>query len=123
MILLKITIKKTPAILLYCLLLILPLLYKLKGQNMKTIKQILQFILGGVILTAIALFVTQIFFYKTDLTQYGLGQLLFFDYIISYLLYPLLYRPKFKKIIPNKYMFYIVLYIPFFVFFSVLIFL
>ncbi len=80
---------------------------------MKTIKQILQFILGGVILTTIALFVTQIFFYKTDLTQYGLGQLLFFDYIISYLLYPLLYRLKFKKIIPNKYIFIVLLFLIF----------
>ena len=77
---------------------------------MKTIKQILIFILIGIILTVIALFMTQTFFYKTDITKYGLGQLLFFDYIISYLLYPLLYQPIVKKIIPNTYAFIAIIF-------------
>ena len=38
-------------------------------------------------------------------------------YLIIYLLFPLLYRKKLQKFIPNKYVFYGVLYIPFIILF------
>ena len=38
-------------------------------------------------------------------------------YLIIYLLFPLLYRKKLQKFIPNRYVFYGVLYIPFIILF------
>lgn len=38
-------------------------------------------------------------------------------YLLIYLLFPLLYRQNVQKILPNKYIFYILLYLPFFILF------
>ena len=35
------------------------------------------------------------------------------DYILVYFIFPFLYRGKVKEKIPNKYLFYLLLYLPF----------
>lgn len=87
---------------------------------MPQLKKILKFVLGLFIIPMIIslpFLVLGVDCYADAAGFFGLV------YFVIYLLFPLLYRNKIQTIIPNKYMFYIVLYIPFFVFFSVLIFL
>ena len=68
---------------------------------MERAKKITLFIAGLLVIPTVIAFLTA-FILKIDIFE-RLYISLFFDYMIAYILTPLLYRPKIKKYISNKY--------------------
>ena len=87
-----------------------------KGKKMQQLKKIFKFVLGLFIIPVIISL--PFLFLGIDYYEYAIG---FFGlaYFVIYLIFPLLYRNKIQKIVPNKYIFYTILYIPFFILFGV----
>jgi hypothetical protein len=71
---------------------------------MERIKKLIRFLIGLAIIPAITTYFT-VFILKIDIFE-RLYNSLFFDYVFAYILTPLLYRPKIQKYIPNKYIFF-----------------
>ena len=67
--------------------------------------------LGLAIIPTIAAYFT-VFVLKIDIFE-RLYNSLFFDYVFAYILTPLLYRPKIKKYISNKYVFFALIFFVF----------
>ena len=78
---------------------------------MERAKKITLFIAGLLVIPAVVAFLTA-FILKIDIFE-RLYISLFFDYMIAYILTPLLYRPKIKKYIPNKYIFFSLIFFVF----------
>ena len=78
---------------------------------MEKAKKIIYFFIGLAIIPAIATYFT-VFVLKVDIFD-RLYNSLFFDYMIAYILTPLLYRPKIKKYISNKYVLFALIFFVF----------
>lgn len=78
---------------------------------MERAKKIIYFFIGLAIIPAIATYFT-VFVLKIDIFE-RLYISLFFDYMIAYILTPLLYRPKIKKYISNKYVLFALIFLVF----------
>ena len=78
---------------------------------MEKAKKIIYFFIGLAIIPAIATYFT-VFVLKVDIFE-RLYNSLFFDYMIAYILTPLLYRPKIKKYISNKYVLFALIFFVF----------
>ena len=72
---------------------------------MERIKKIILFIVGLYIIPTMVAYSTA-FIFKVDIFERAFFECLFFDYMLTYVLTPLLYRPKIQKYIPNKYVFF-----------------
>ena len=78
---------------------------------MERAKKIIYFFIGLAIIPAIATYFT-VFVLKIVIFE-RLYNSLFFDYIFAYILTPLLYRPRIQKYIPNKYIFFALIFFVF----------
>ena len=78
---------------------------------MERAKKIIYFFIGLAIIPAIATYFT-VFVLKVDIFE-RLYNSLFFDYMIASILTPLLYRPKIKKYISNKYVLFALIFFVF----------
>lgn len=78
---------------------------------MERAKKIIYFFIGLAIIPAIATYFT-VFVLKIDIFE-RLYISLFFDYMIAYILTPLLYRPRIQKHISNKYVFFALIFFVF----------
>lgn len=78
---------------------------------MERAKKIIYFFIGLAIIPAIATYFT-VFVLKIDIFE-RLYISLFFDYMIAYILTPLLYRSKIKKYISNKYVLFALIFFVF----------
>ena len=83
---------------------------------MNRFKKIILFIAGLLVIPAIVAFFTA-FILNIDIFE-RLYNSLFFDYMISYILTPLLYRPKIKKYISNKYVLFALIFFVHLIIFS-----
>lgn len=78
---------------------------------MERAKKITLFIAGLLVIPTVIAFLTA-FILKIDIFE-RLYISLFFDYMIAYILTPLLYRPKIKKYISNKYVLFALIFFVF----------
>lgn len=82
---------------------------------MNRFKKIILFIAGLLVIPAIVAFLTA-FILKIDIFDHALVECLCFDYALTYVLTPLLYRPKIQKYISNKYVFFVLIFFVFWLF-------
>ena len=82
---------------------------------MNRFKKIILFIAGLLVIPTIVAFLTA-FILKIDIFEHALVECLFFEYMIAYILTPLLYRQKIQKYIPNKYVFFALIFFVFWLF-------
>lgn len=78
---------------------------------MNRVRKIILFIAGLLVIPTVIAFLTA-FILKIDIFE-RLYNSLFFDYIFAYILTPLLYRPKIKKYISNKYVLFALIFFVF----------
>ena len=78
---------------------------------MERAKKITLFIAGLLVIPAVVAFLTA-FILKIDIFE-RLCISLFFDYMIAYILTSLLYRQRIQKYIPNKYIFFSLIFFVF----------
>jgi hypothetical protein len=78
---------------------------------MERMKKIILFIIGLLVIPTVIAFLTA-FILKIDIFE-RLYISLFFDYMIAYILTPLLYRPRIQKHISNKYVFFALIFFVF----------
>lgn len=76
---------------------------------MERAKKITLFITGLLVIPAVVAFLTA-FILKIDIFEHALVECLCFDYVLTYILTPLLYRPKIKKYISNKYVLFALIF-------------
>ena len=79
---------------------------------MERAKKITLFIAGLLVIPAVVAFLTA-FILKIDIFEHALVECLCFDYVLTYILTPLLYRPRIQKYIPNKYIFFSLIFFVF----------
>ena len=79
---------------------------------MERAKKITLFIAGLLVIPAVVAFLTA-FILKIDIFEHALVECLCFDYVLTYILTPLLYRPKIKKYISNKYVLFALIFFVF----------
>lgn len=73
-------------------------------------RNILLFFLGLCIIPFSATFITNIIFTKTDMQD--IWPLLVFDYVLAYLVYPILQKTKLQKYIHNDFLFFAITFAP-----------
>ena len=75
-------------------------------------KKIILFIAGLLVIPAVVAFLTA-FILKIDIFDHALVECLCFDYALTYILTPLLYRPRIQKHISNKYVLFALIFFVF----------
>jgi hypothetical protein len=78
------------------------------GNKMERVKKIIYFLIGLAIIPAIIAYSTA-FVLKIDIVE-RLYNGLFFDYMLAYILTPLLYKPRVQKYISSKYIFFALIF-------------
>lgn len=79
---------------------------------MERVKKVILFIAGLLVIPAVVAFLTA-FILRIDIFERALVECLCFDYIIAYILTPLLYRSRVHKYIFNKYLFFALIFFVF----------
>jgi hypothetical protein len=77
------------------------------------LKKIIKFFAGLFLIPFVVVYASSLLF-QINFFEYGLLELLAFDYILVYILFPLLYQNKIKEYITNKYVFFVILFLFFY---------
>lgn len=83
---------------------------------MQRLKKISLFILGSLIIPAMAVFLTNIAFKTINFFSTSLFANLWGDYVITYVITPFLYQKELKKYIPNQHLLFATIFIIFWIF-------